>query len=268
MPTNPFTYVLKGTNPLAGVVLRPVKHGATFVKGFWRDLQDKGALLKDETATDVVSVASLIFVSLGGIAGLTGNIQNILMWIAPVPIATVPLLCGIIGFLWALGLIMLKDTSNEADPLLGDAPIAVTRYRYTQPPRVLAKYAFSPLLAIALFSGFRIWHEIQPISGIIYGFIRDGVGPLPGVTMRLYSSDNRDLTKASWNSDSRGFYMIEPSASVARSAHMLAISSECPRRDALLQLRLHDEMPADSFPPDVKGLHPVFRHTIACREGK
>lgn len=258
--------IAHGFAPVLKIVHRALKRIFAIGGEFLKDFRDKGAKLKSSTAIDLVTMLSLVCVSLGAVAGSTDNLQNLLLWITPLPVATVPLLCGAVGFLWAIGVITLKDRREEEDSL--GFLVAVTQYRYAQPPRVLAKAAVLPSIAIAALSGFRIWHDAQPLDGVVYGVIRDSIGPLSGVTIQIYTAENHDLTKTSWKSDSEGFYMVELNAPAPRSAHLVAISSECPSRDVLLLLRVRDEMPSDSLPPVAKGLSPVFRHTIRCREIK
>jgi hypothetical protein len=236
-----------------------------FGRSLWNDVRDQGALPQSQTIADVVGLVSLAGLSLGGITGLLANLQFILRFIPSIPSSSIPLVCGLFGSLWSFGLVTLKTEVSEIDPSLGEPhTVTIKRYRYGQPPRQIAKLLLLPLVLVLCAAGVRTYREIAPIPRIIYGFVRDQHGPLAGVTVRVYTSSNTDLTDASWSSGSDGFYITEARGRVPRSAHLVADWPGCAEVQPQLLLRSADELPQDSTPPRANGLSPIFRHTLVC----
>jgi len=101
-----------------------------------------------------------------------------------------------------------------------------------------------------------------PIGSIVYGYIMDDITgrPVADVTFRVETADGIDITQKSLPSDSNGFYIVEASSLVPRTAKLTGIISGCDLSLPLTKAHeLKDRLTSSNF-------HPVFRHVISCGE--
>lgn len=230
------------------------------VQTFLQDVLDQGAQHSSQKASSQDYFKGL-GAAMAVVASAIEDVQKVfsrLLGLSEGSLSLILSLCALIGC-WYIFTSKVKAPSS-------DSPILVHYYSFNWFVRQLSKVV---LVVLLLFSIPRNTIELlegqQRLPKMLTGRLEYARTrqPVVNANVRIITEDGRDVTKNSWASDHNGFYIVETSQRVLRSAKLLVYVSNCESRE--LPLLKEYENTTESEGNDFEtNQPPIFYHLFDC----
>jgi hypothetical protein len=165
---------------------------------------------------------------------------------------TLVLLCAL-GIVWSVHIIRATDWENTEHV-----------YKFVSALRQTAKAAFVLLSILSPAMVATAFTDIWPLPLAFYGELRDlKNNPIPDISVRVLDNGEDVTSSKSFPTDRDGFYIIETTRQVRRSAKLVA---RCPKGPVELSMMQGNQIEPDRS--DLNSSSVVFRHLIECEVQK
>lgn len=185
-----------------------------------------------------------IFFILGSISSLISHLKSILVdtfgFFAPL----IPYLILIAAYISSIYVI------KEVDRVQG-------KYLHGPVIRNIAKVGFLILPFLIFIFSINLYTELYPLPKTVYGYVYNVNNSLPIVNarIRVMTNDSVDITDGEWQTDSRGFFIVQAKTTIRRDYKLFVLSSDCIKGVYLPFSKIY-ELKENSSPK------PLFKYTI------